>query len=215
MVCTFLTLPDTAQQALNALLQEIRSCSVCAAHLSHAPRPVLRASAAARLLIVGQAPGRRVHETGIPWNDPSGDLLRQWLQLGREQFYDVSRIAIAPAGFCYPGTVRGGDLPPRRECAPLWHPRLIPLMPQLRLVLLVGRYAQAYYLGTGKERVADTVQAYAEHVQQGYFPLPHPSPRNRLWLKRNAWFELEVLPALRARVGTLLAVVQAAPIRAR
>ncbi len=200
---------------MNALLQEIRSCSLCASHLPHAPRPVLRASSSARLLIVGQAPGRRVHETGIPWNDPSGDLLRQWLQLGREQFYDVSRIAIAPAGFCYPGTVRGGDLPPRRECAPLWHPRLKPLMPQLRLVLLVGRYAQAHYLGTGKERVADTVQAYADHLQQGYFPLPHPSPRNRLWLKRNAWFELEVLPALRARVGALLADVQAAPMQAR
>ena len=155
-----------------------------------------------------------MHETGIPWNDPSGDLLRVWLELTREQFYDVSRIAIAPAGFCYPGTVRGADLPPRAECAPLWHPRLRALMPGIRLVLLVGRYAQDYYLGPGKERVADTVRAYACHLRQGFFPLPHPSPRNRLWLKRNPWFEQEVLPALRAQVASALEAVQA-PMRAR
>ena len=203
-----------ANPALNALLQEIRACSACAAHLPHEPRPVLRASFTARLLIVGQAPGRRVHETGIPWNDPSGDLLRVWLELTREQFYDASRIAIAPAGFCYPGTVRGADLPPRPECAPLWHPRLRALMPGIRLVLLVGRYAQDYYLGPGKGRVADTVQAYARHLRQGFFPLPHPSPRNRLWLKRNPWFEQEVLPALRAQVASALEAVQA-PMQAR
>ena len=170
---------------------------------------MVRASAGARLLIVGQAPGRRVHETGIPWNDPSGDLLREWLQLSREQFYDVARIAIVPAGFCYPGTVRGADLPPRPECAPLWHPRLRALMPDIGLVLLVGRYAQNHYLGPGRERVADVVRDYARHLQQGYFPLPHPSPRNRLWLKRNAWFEQEVLPVLRTQVASVLGIVQA------
>ncbi len=197
------------------LLEDIGACRVCAAYLAHEPRPVLRASVTARLLIVGQAPGRRVHETGIPWNDPSGDLLRQWLQLSRERFYDVSRIAIAPAGFCYPGTDKGGDLPPRPECAPLWHPRLRALLPEIRLVLLVGRYAQAYDLGVGKERVADTVRAYAHHLQRGFFPLPHPSPRNRLWLKRNAWFEDEVLAVLRAQVRSLFADPQGAPIQAR
>ncbi len=200
---------------LNRLLQEIGSCTVCAAQLPHEPRPVLRASASARLLIVGQAPGRRVHETGIPWNDPSGDLLRAWLGLTREQFYDVSRIAIVPAGMCYPGTVRGADLPPRPECAPLWHPRLRALMPDIRLILLVGRYAQDYYLRAGRERVADVVRDYARHLLQGYFPLPHPSPRNRLWLKRNAWFEQEVLPALRAQVARALDASQAVSMQAR
>ncbi len=128
---------------LNDLLAEIRACRLCAAHLPHPPKPVLRAGPGARLLIVGQAPGRRVHETGIPWNDPSGDRLRDWLQLDRGAFYDETRIAIVPAGFCYPGTGRGGDLPPRPECAPLWHPRVWAGLPGLRLTLLVGAYAQA------------------------------------------------------------------------
>jgi len=173
--------------------------------LPHEPRPVVRAAAGARLLIIGQAPGRRVHETGIPWNDPSGDQLRAWLQLTREQFYDTSRVAIVPMGFCYPGKGASGDLPPRRECAPLWHARLLAAMPAIRLTLLVGRYAQAYYLrGEARSTLADTVAAYADYLPR-YFPLPHPSPRNRHWLRSNPWFEAEVVPQLRQQVAVALA----------
>jgi uracil-DNA glycosylase len=187
------------------LLARVRACTVCAPHLPHAPRPILRASPTARLLIVGQAPGRRVHETGIPWNDPSGDQLRAWLGMTREQFYDESRIAIVPTGFCYPGTVTGSDLPPRPECAPLWHPPLRAAMPRIRLTLLIGAYAQAYYLGDRRGRtLADTVAAWRD-VAPDFLPLPHPSPRNRAWFKRHPWFEAEVLPMLRERVGALLA----------
>ncbi len=191
--------------SLPALIQSVQACQVCAVHLPHAPRPILRVSDSAPLLVVGQAPGRRVHETGIPWNDPSGDLLRVWLGLSREAFYDVTRIAIVPAGLCYPGTVNGSDSPPRPECAPMWHPRLRAAMPQIRLTLLIGAYAQAYYLGRRRGRtLADTVQAWRDFAPD-FFPLPHPSPRNRLWLRRNPWFEREVLPALRERVGAALA----------
>jgi len=186
------------------LLARVRACNVCAAYLPNPPRPILIASPGARLLIVGQAPGRRVHETGIPWNDPSGDLLREWLGLTREAFYGDSRIAIVPTGLCYPGTVKGSDLPPRPECAPLWHPQLRAAMPDIRLTLLIGAYAQAYYLGERRGRtLADTVRAWRGFAPD-YLPMPHPSPRNRGWLKRNPWFEAEVLPVLRERVGTLL-----------
>jgi uracil-DNA glycosylase len=184
------------QVDLAALVKQARACQVCAAHLPHAPRPVLRANATARLLIVGQAPGRKVHETGVPWNDPSGDLLRNWLRLSREQFYDENNIAIIPTGLCYPGTENGADLPPRVECAPLWHPPLRAALPNIRLTLLIGRYAQAYYLGNKQGKtLANTVRAYRDFLPD-FFPLPHPSPRNRRWLKRNSWFELEVLPIL-------------------
>jgi uracil-DNA glycosylase len=165
---------------------------------------VLCASPTASVLIVGQAPGRRVHESGIPWNDPSGDLLREWLRLDREAFYDERRIAIIPAGLCYPGTGESGDLPPRPECAPRWHPRLRALLPAIRLTLLVGSYAQAYYLGARRKRtLAETVRARDEYLPE-FFPLPHPSFRNRLWMKRNPWFEREVLPQLRRRVKSCL-----------
>jgi len=183
--------------AFKRLLAEVRSCTLCAAHLPNPPKPILRAAPSARVLIVGQAPGRRVHETGIPWNDPSGDLLRDWLGIDRDVFYDERRIAIIPAGFCYPGTGKSGDLPPRPECAPLWHPRLRALLPEIRLTLLVGSYAQAYYLGSRRKKtLAETVCRRDEYLPE-FFPLPHPSPRNRLWLKRNAWFEAEALPQLR------------------
>ena len=189
-------------ESFDDLVARAQACTVCAAHLPHPPRPVLRASPTARLLIVGQAPGRRVHETGIPWNDPSGDRLRQWLGMTREVFYDASRIAIVPTGLCYPGTGKGGDLAPRPECAPLWHPRLRAAMPDIRLTLLIGAYAQAYYLGPRRGRtLADTVHAWHDFTPD-YFPLPHPSPRNRMWFKRHSWFEQEVLPALRKQVGT-------------
>ncbi len=189
---------------LAALLDEVRACRVCAAHLPHGPRPVLRLGAGARILIVGQAPGRRVHESGIPWNDPSGERLRRWLELDRETFYDQDRVAIVPTGFCYPGTLGGADLPPRPECAPLWHPRLMAHLPRLALTLLVGRYAQAYALGPRCRRtVRETVAAWREFAP-AIFPTPHPSWRSTGWLKRNPWFEAEVLPALRARLHALL-----------
>jgi uracil-DNA glycosylase len=165
---------------------------------------VLRASPGASLLIVGQAPGRRVHESGVPWNDPSGDLLREWLRLDRDAFYDERRVAIIPVGFCYPGTGASGDLPPRPECAPHWHAKLRAQLPAVRLTLLVGSYALAYYLGARRKKtLADTVRARAEYLPE-FFPLPHPSPRNRRWLKNNAWFGHEVLPQLRRRVTACL-----------
>ena len=186
------------------LLKEVRSCRICEAHLPNPPRPVLRASPSASLLIVGQAPGRRVHESGVPWNDPSGDLLREWLRLDRDAFYDERRIAIIPVGFCYPGTGASGDLPPRPECAPQWHPRLRAQLPAIRLTLLVGSYAHAYYLGARRKKtLAETVRERAEYLPE-FFPLPHPSPRNRLWLKNNAWFGREVLPQLHRRVAACL-----------
>ncbi|KRE88802.1 uracil-DNA glycosylase [Frateuria sp. Soil773] len=190
---------------LDRLLAEVRACRLCEAHLPFGPRPVVQASATARLLIVSQAPGRKVHETGIPFNDPSGDRLRAWLDVDRAAFYDARRIAIVPMGFCFPGTGKGGDLPPRPECAPTWHPRLLPLLRDVRLTLAIGQYAQAGLLGARRGRsLTDTVQAWREHLARGVLPLPHPSPRNQLWLKRNPWFERELLPVLRERVAPLL-----------
>jgi len=195
----------TADQDLDSLLAAVRGCRICAEHLPLGPRPVLRARETARLLIVGQAPGTRVHESGIPWNDPSGDRLRDWLALDRETFYDERRIAIIPMGFCYPGRdANGGDRPPRPECAPLWHERLRARLPHIALTLLVGRYAQAHYLGAAaKASVTETVRAWRSYGP-AYLPLPHPSWRTRAWVARNPWFEAEVIPALRARVRDLL-----------
>ena len=192
---------------IDKLLAEIRACRICAAHLPLGPRPVLQASATSRLLIVSQAPGRKVHDTGIPFNDVSGERLREWLGIDRDTFYDASRIAIVPMGFCFPGTGKSGDLPPRPECAPTWHPRLLPLLTQVRLTLAIGQYAQAGLLGERRGRtLTDTVLAWREHLARGVLPLPHPSPRNRLWLVRNPWFEAELLPLLRERVATALHV---------
>ncbi len=189
---------------LDALLAQVRACCVCEAHLPLGPRPVLRASTSARLLIVGQAPGIRVHATGLSFDDPSGDTLRRWLDVDRDTFYDETRIAIIPAGFCYPGKGRHGDLPPRPECAPLWHPRLRALMPALELTVLVGAYAQAYYLGQRRKgTLAETTRAWRAYLPE-FLPTPHPSPRNKLWLKRNPWFEAEVVPELRARAHRLI-----------
>jgi len=165
---------------------------------------VFRVGKSARLLIVGQAPGRLVHETGLPWNDPSGDVLRAWLRLDRAAFYDTSRIAIVPTGLCYPGTVNGADLPPCAECAPLWQPRFRAALPDVSLTLLVGSYAQAYYLGNSRKKtLGETVRAYRQYLPE-FFPLPHPSWRNLAWLKRNPWFEKDVIPALRTRVRALM-----------
>ena len=192
-------------ETLADLLARVRACRLCEAHLPLGPRPVLRVTSTARVMIVGQAPGTKVHETGIPWNDPSGDHLREWLDLDREAFYDESRIAIVPAGFCYPGRhPKGGDLPPRPECAPLWHPLLLPHMPKLALTLLVGGAAQDHYLGRRRGRnVTETVRAWRDYLP-AYLPTPHPSWRSRNWLKRNPWFEAEIVPALRAAVWRLI-----------
>lgn len=189
--------------SLISLLEEVRACRLCEAHLPLGPNPVVRAGQSARLLIVGQAPGTRVHETGIPWNDPSGDRLRDWLQMDREAFYDENQIAIIPMGFCYPGRGKGGDLPPRPECAPQWHERLLAELPDLQLTLLVGQYAQKYYLPSPGKTLSDNVRDFDRALQSGYFPLPHPSPRNRLWLRQRPWFEEQVLPVLRERVKAL------------
>ena len=193
------------EKSLAALLREVRSCRLCEGVLPLGPRPVLRVSVAARILIAGQAPGTRVHETGIPWNDPSGDRLREWLQLSRDVFYDESRIAIIPMGYCYPGrNGRGGDLPPRKECAERWLPRLLEHLPNRALTLLVGGYAQHHYLGHRvKATLTKTVRAWREYAPD-YIPLPHPSFRNLRWLKQNPWFEEEVIPALRKTVRRTL-----------
>ena len=175
-----------SQRKLNRLLKEIRDCRVCAGCLPHKPNPVLSAHADARLLLIGQAPGRRVHESGVPWDDASGDRLRDWLQMTRVHFYDQRRVAIVPSGFCFPGSGSSGDLPPRSECAPLWHDRLLALMPNVRLTLLIGSYAQMLYLkNRRKPSLTETVAAYQQYLP-AYFPLPHPSPRNRPWLREKS-----------------------------
>jgi uracil-DNA glycosylase len=182
--------------------REARACRLCRKTLE--PRPVFRASAGARLLIVGQAPGRRVHESGIPWNDPSGDVLRDWLRMDRETFYDSSRIAIVPMGLCYPGTVEGADLPPPPRCAALWQPRFRSALPHVKLTLLVGSYAQRFYLADRrKSTLTQTVHAFREYAPE-FFPLPHPSWRNKAWIMRNPWFAKHVIPALRRRVNAVL-----------
>lgn len=191
--------------ALDDLLARVRACRLCEAHLPLGPRPVLRVAQSARLLIVGQAPGTKVHDTGIPWNDPSGDRLRNWLQVDREAFYDTARVAIIPTGLCYPGRLpRGGDAAPRPECAPLWHPPLRGLLPGIELTLLVGSYAQAYYLAERrKASMTETVRAWREYLP-AFFPLPHPSWRTTAWQRRNGWFDEELLPDVRRRAQALL-----------
>lgn len=190
---------------MQKLLNEIRACTVCAAHLPHGVRPVVAADPAARVLIIGQAPGRRVHESGVPWRDPSGNRLREWLQVDDATFYDPTKIALMPMGFCYPGTGKSGDLPPRLECAPLWHARLLEKMPQVQLTLLIGQYAQAKYLrGRAEKNLTETVRNFANYGGDT-LPLPHPSPRNQIWLKRNPWFATELLPKLRDRMAAALA----------
>ncbi len=194
-----------APAALEALLAEVRACRQCAADLPLGPRPVLRAGPGARLLIVGQAPGTRVHESGVPWNDPSGERLRDWLGLDRDAFYDEQRVAIVPMGFCYPGReAKGGDRPPRPECAPLWHQRLGAALPKIRLTLLVGQYAQRFYLGARRGRtLTETVRDWRSCLPD-YLPTPHPSWRVNGWLKRNPWFAAEVLPELKRRVAEVV-----------
>jgi uracil-DNA glycosylase len=191
-------------KTLPTLLAEIRACTVCGSSLPLGPRPVLQAGVSARLCIVGQAPGRKVHETGIPWDDPSGGRLRAWLGLTETQFHDPTRVAIVPMGFCYPGRGASGDNPPRPECAPLWHAPLMALMPDIALTLLIGGYAQACYLrGRRKASMGETIKAWREYLPIGYLPLAHPSPRNQPWLVKNPWFEAELVPELRCLIAAL------------
>jgi uracil-DNA glycosylase len=201
MSCANVALSSDAE-ALAAVAAEARGCAVCAPHLPLGPRPVFRVSTTARLLIAGQAPGTKVHASGIPWNDPSGERLRRWLSMDRDVFYDEARVAILPMGFCYPGRLpNGGDAPPRPECAPLWRARLLALMPGISLTLLVGTYAQVHTLGPGP--MTARVRAFRDHLPR-YFPLPHPSWRTGAWERNNPWFSEEALPALRDAVMAAL-----------
>ncbi len=187
--------------SLTSLVREVRACRVCAATLPCGPRPVLQAARTARLLIVGQAPGRKAHQTGVPWDDASGVRLRDWMGLDASDFYDVSRIAILPIGFCYPGAAGGGgDKPPRPECAGLWHERLTALLPDVELTLLVGQYAHRHYLSSArKASMTETVKAFPDYCPR-FFPLPHPSWRSALWMRKHLWFEQSAIPELRKAV---------------
>ncbi|MFC6997154.1 uracil-DNA glycosylase family protein [Rufibacter roseus] len=189
---------------LEELLTQIRACQICATSLPHGPRPIVRASDSARLLVIGQAPGAKVHASGIPWDDQSGKRLRQWLGLSPDEFYNESQVANMPLGFCYPGTGTSGDLPPRPECAIHWHQQLLQLLHNIQFTLLVGNYAQRAFLGNrAKGNLTETVQAWRDYLPT-YLPLPHPSPRNIAWFKRHPWFELEVVPALQEMVAITL-----------
>jgi len=190
---------------LDALVAEIRACRVCAGALPHEPRPIVRVRTDARILIAGQAPGRRVHESGLPWDDPSGDRLRAWMGLDRDAFYDAGAVAVAAIGFCYPGTVNGADLPPRKECAPLWRSRLLALLAGVRLTLVVGSYAHRWHFGPAAARIGTSARVAGwRAAAPGVIALPHPSWRNTGWLKRNPWFDAELVPHLRACVADAL-----------
>ena len=190
--------------SLSKLVKEIRSCALCTEFLPLGPRPVVQAGVSAKILIVGQAPGRRVHETGVPFVDPSGDRLRSWMGIEKEVFYDKNKIAIVPMGFCFPGTGKSGDLPPRPECAEIWRDKLLNLLPNVALTVVVGQYAQSWHLGkSNKHNLTETVRAWKEYWPRSV-PLPHPSPRNNIWLKKNVWFEDEVLLHLKKKVKILL-----------
>lgn len=187
---------------MQELLKDIRSCTVCKEVLPHPPRPIVQFSPSARLLIVGQAPGSKVHASGVPWDDASGDRLRDWLGMDTETFYG-NQVALLPMGFCYPGKGKTGDLAPRPECAPLWHKQVLERLPNIGLTLLIGKYAQdAYLVNTGKTLTA-TVANFDQYLPN-YLPLPHPSPRNNIWIKKNVWFTSNVIPTLKANVAALL-----------
>lgn len=186
---------------IDALRAEIASCRICERHLEAGPRPIVQFSPSARLAIIGQAPGRKVHESGIPWDDASGDRLRQWTGLDKAEFYNANLVALVPMGFCYPGSGKSGDLPPRPECAPLWHDAILSLLPPGRLTLLVGSYAQARYLPEARRQsLTDRVRGFASFAP-AFLPLPHPSWRSSGWMARNPWFESDIVPALRQAVS--------------
>ena len=192
--------------SLPSLKADILACRACEPELPMGARPVFRASESAQLLIVGQAPGRRVHETGIPFNDPSGDRLREWMGIDRDTFYDEAKLAIIPMGFCYPGTGKSGDLPPRPECAKLWREKLLAQLPNIKLTLAIGQYALSYHIPNNPHKnLTETVKHWQDYLAEKHLiPLPHPSPRNNLWLKKNPWFEAEVLPMLQSRIANIL-----------
>ncbi len=178
------------------LLEDIRSCSICEEFLDLGPNPVVSASPKSKILVIGQAPGTKVHASGIPWDDASGKNLRKWLGVSNEQFYNPNLFGIVPMGFCYPGKGKSGDLPPRPECAPKWHNLLLKQMPEVRLTLLIGQYAQGYYLGDRKKKtLTETVRNFREYLPE-FLPLVHPSPRNGIWMRKNEWFEQEIVPEL-------------------
>ena len=187
-----------------SLLADVRGCVLCTEQLPLGPRPIIQAHPLARILIAGQAPGRKVHETGVPFNDASGERLSAWLGLSRQVFYDAKQVAILPMGFCFPGTGRSGDLPPRPECAPTWRTALLSRLKNLELTLVIGQYAQAYHVPDEAGSVTAAVQAWRKNWPH-IVPMPHPSPRNNLWLRRNPWFERDLIPALRTRVSEVLA----------
>ena len=194
----------TAPTHLPSLLKEVRACTICAAHLPQGPRPVVQVDARARILIAGQAPGSKVHASGVPFDDASGERLRQWMGVSREQFYDPTLVAILPMAFCYPGTGSSGDLPPRRECAPLWRHKLLQAMQRIELTLVIGQYALAWHLpDVSTSNLTETVRAWRDHWPR-VMPLPHPSPRNNIWLKANPWFAQDVVPALQTRIQGLV-----------
>lgn len=186
------------------ILQQIAACQHCSEFLPLGARPIVTASAESKIMIVGQAPGLAVHQSGIPWDDKSGDNLRQWLQVDKQTFYDPDQIALIPMGFCYPGKGKSGDLPPRKACAPLWHQKLIAHMPQIKLIILVGQYAQNYYLGERARRTLTETVRHFEDFRPRYFVLPHPSPRNNIWQAKNKWFGQSVLPSLQSTVKDIL-----------
>ncbi len=189
--------------SLNGLLTDIRACTVCADSLDHEPRPVVQVGSNARIVIIGQAPGRRVHESGVPWNDPSGDKLRTWLNLSEAEFYDPDMVAIVPMGFCYPGSAKSGDKPPRPECAPLWHEPLLSHLPDDRLEVVIGMYAQKRYIADRAKTLTETVRQWEQYLPR-QIVMPHPSPRNQHWLTKNPWFEAETLPAVQDRIDEML-----------
>ena len=189
---------------MDQLLHQIQDCSLCEKHLALGPRPIIAAHPKSKIAIIGQAPGAKVHQTGVPWDDPSGKKLREWLNVTEQQFYNQQLFALIPMGFCYPGKGKSGDLPPRPECAPKWHNPLMDQMPNLDLIILIGQYAQNHYLGdTMKRNLTETVNNYNIYLPK-YFVLPHPSPRNRFWLQKNPWFGKQVLPELQKRVNALI-----------
>lgn len=190
-------------QRLSLLLAEVRRCTVCIEHLPLGPRPVIQMSRSARILIAGQAPGRKVHDTGVPFNDASGDRLREWLGLDRDQFYDSNQIALVPMGFCYPGTGKSGDAAPRPECAATWRTRLLAQLPNVELTVVLGQYAIAYHLPGSGKNLTETVQRWRDRWPK-VVPMPHPSPRNNIWLKRNGWFEDEVVPTVQKQIRMIL-----------
>lgn len=186
-----------------SLIAEVRACTICSSHLPHGVRPVVQFHPDARLLIAGQAPGRKVHASGIPFDDVSGNRLRDWMGIDRDVFYEPELVALLPMGFCYPGTGKSGDLPPRPECAPAWRAQLLARLDKLQLTLVIGQYAQAYHLDEPKSSLTEIVQRWRDYWPN-VVPLPHPSPRNNLWLRRNPWFETQLLPSLRQRVAEVL-----------